>query len=58
MQLNLRKKTNQSNIYLFAGIGLVIFALFLILYLRQRIVISRQKIQQLEEALEKQLNYS
>ncbi len=49
MQLNLRKKTNQSNIYLFAGIVLIIFALFLILYLRQRIVISRQKIQQLEE---------
>jgi signal transduction histidine kinase len=49
VELALKKKTYQSNIFLFTGIGIVLFATFLALYLRQRITISKQKIRQLEE---------
>lgn len=49
MELELRKKTYQSNFFLFTGIGIVVLGLFLSLYLRQRITISKQKIFQLEE---------
>jgi signal transduction histidine kinase/Tfp pilus assembly protein PilF len=49
---NLRK-TNQRNAYMFTGIGVVVIALFIIIYFRQRAVhvkmIAEQKIRQLEE---------
>jgi signal transduction histidine kinase len=47
------KKTIQRNAILYGAIGLVMLALFLVLYLRQRIyknkIIAEQKIRQLEE---------
>jgi signal transduction histidine kinase len=49
MELDLRKKTAQRNGYLYAGIGIIILGLFVFLYLRQRVVIARQRILQLEE---------
>lgn len=51
--LSLKKRTIQRNAYLFAGIGLTLIALFLVLYLRQRArkdkIIAEQQIHQLEE---------
>ncbi len=49
MELDLRKKSYQSNVYLFTGLVLVIIAILLALYFRQRSIISKQRIRQLEE---------
>lgn len=49
MELDLRQKTNQSNLFLFTGIGLVLIAIIIALYFRQRSIISKNKILQLEE---------
>jgi two-component system NarL family sensor kinase len=47
------KKTNQRNAYMFSGLGIIILALFTVIYFRQRAVhdkaLARQKIIQLEE---------
>jgi two-component system, NarL family, sensor kinase len=49
---NLRS-INQRNAYMFSGLGIVVIALFIIIYFRQRAkhikIISEQKIRQLEE---------
>lgn len=49
----LKVRTNQRNIYLFVGLGLIIIGLLLFAYYRQRVrkdhIIARQKIRQLEE---------
>ncbi len=51
--LNLRVRTNQRNIYLFAGSGTISIILFLLIFYRHKArkdrIISEQKIQQLEE---------
>jgi signal transduction histidine kinase len=49
IQLALKKKTNQSIVVLFAAFAIMLFGIFLTLYFRQRIIISRQKIIRLEE---------
>jgi len=47
------QKTNQRNAYMFSGLGIIVLALFMIIYFRQRAVheklIATQKIRQLEE---------
>jgi signal transduction histidine kinase/Tfp pilus assembly protein PilF len=47
------QKTNQRNAYMFTGLGIIVIALFIIIYFRQRAVhiktIAGQKILQLEE---------
>ena len=52
-QLDLKKRTNQRNIYLFSGIGSIIVLLLLFAYhknaSRKNKIIAEQKIQQLEE---------
>lgn len=51
--LSLRKRTNQRNIYLFSGLGIVAIILFLLIYYRLKArkdrIISDQRIIQLEE---------
>lgn len=51
--LSLRKRTNQRNIYLFSGLGIVAIILFLLIYFRLKArkdgIISAQRILQLEE---------
>lgn len=51
--LSLRKRTNQKNIYLFSGSGIISIVLFLLIFYRHKAnkdrIISEQKIQQLEE---------
>ncbi len=51
--LMLNKKTLQSNIFLFTGLGVILVILFVFLYFRQKAVknriIAEQKIRQLEE---------
>lgn len=51
--LNLRKRTNQRNAYLFSGVGIIALILFIAFYFHQRTVrdkiIAIQKIRQLEE---------
>ncbi len=53
MDLNLRKRTNQRNIYLFSGIGAITIIIFLFIFYRQKArkdkIIGEQKIKQLEE---------
>lgn len=53
IELELRKKTSQRNGMLYAGLGIVALAIFLILYFRQRAkkdkIIAEQRILQLEE---------
>jgi signal transduction histidine kinase len=52
-QIDLERKTSQRNIFLFTGIGIIGFLLFLFLYFRQKAVknriIAEQRIKQLEE---------
>jgi signal transduction histidine kinase len=48
-ELDLRKMTTERNSYLFTGIGILLIGLLVFLYLRQRVIIARQKIKQLEE---------
>ncbi len=47
------QKTNQRNAYMFSGLGIIVLALFIFIYLRQRAThdkfIAGQKIRQLEE---------
>ena len=51
--LDLKKRTNQRNLYLFSGSGIIVVFLFFIIYFRQKVrkdqIIASQKIQQLEE---------
>jgi two-component system, NarL family, sensor kinase len=51
--LNLRKRTSQRNAYLFGGLAIIVLALFIVIYLRQRAakekIIGEQKIRRLEE---------
>jgi two-component system, NarL family, sensor kinase len=51
--LNLRKRTSQRNTFLFGGLAMVVLALFVLIYLRQRAakekIIAAQKIRQLED---------
>lgn len=51
--LSLGKRTNQRNIYLFSGFGLITLILFLFIYYRQKVrkdrIIADQRIKQLEE---------
>ena len=51
--LSLGKRTNQRNIYLFTGSGMIALILFLLFYFRQKArkdkIIASQKIKQLEE---------
>jgi two-component system, NarL family, sensor kinase len=47
------KKTYQRNAYMFSGLGIIVLALFIMVYFRQKAakdkIIARQKIRQLEE---------
>ncbi len=51
--LDLKKRTNQRNIYLFTGLGSIVIVLFLLIFYRHKArkdeIISKQKIRQLEE---------
>ena len=51
--LRLKKRTNQRNVYLFSGLGIITFILFLLIYFRLKArkdrIISLQRIHQLEE---------
>lgn len=52
-EVDLKRKTSQRNIFLFTGLGIILFIIFLFLYFRQRAakdkIIAQQRIRQLEE---------